>query len=64
MCGTIADNTYMDTHGYQITITLADGSEHTFSATRKPRHWKSWAMQQCPYGTDFYGCRFAMVAAS
>jgi hypothetical protein len=42
-----------------ITITLADGSSHSFSVKFQPRNWKSWLMHQMPYGTDLQGCTFS-----
>lgn len=48
-----------------VQITLRDGSVHIFPfpAGRKPRHAYSWAKQQMPYGTDFFGSTCALVIA-
>lgn len=34
------------------------------TTTRKPKAWKSWIMQRCPYGTDFYGAQFSITKGS
>lgn len=39
-----------------LGVRLADGTEHRFEVTRKPRYWKSWVMDQLPYGTVYMGC--------
>lgn len=41
-----------------LTIRLGNGAEHSFRVQRMPRNWKSWLMQQVPYGTDLRGCTF------
>jgi len=45
-----------------VSITLASGVTREWEWTSIPksgrRHWKSWAMRQLPYGTDFMGCVF------
>lgn len=41
-----------------LTITLADGTEHSRTVRRPVRSWKSWLMRQLPYGTDFQGATF------
>lgn len=43
-----------------LTITLADGTSHSFTEAKRPRYWKSWLMQQLPYGTSFQGCTFTI----
>lgn len=43
----------------RLGVTLRTGETFSFPAAKMPRHWKSWVMQQCPYGTDFYGCTFS-----
>lgn len=43
---------------FTLTITLADGTAFSHTVKRMPRHWKSWLMQQCPYGTPFQGATF------
>jgi hypothetical protein len=48
---------------YEFTVVVHDerlGRKRSFTFTREgmPRHWKSWVMQQCPYGTNFYGAAF------
>lgn len=40
---------------YKLRITLRDGREYAWITAKMPRHWKSWVMQQLPYGTDFQG---------
>jgi hypothetical protein len=49
--------------GFILSVILADGTRHDFERAKMPRHWKSWVMQQMPYGTDFYGCRFERAAS-
>lgn len=44
---------------FQLSVTLTTGETLAFEAAKMPRHWKSWVMQQCPYGTTFQGCTFA-----
>jgi hypothetical protein len=46
----------------RLSVVLADGTRYDFTAAKMPRHWKSWVMQQCPYGTPFMGCRFERKA--
>jgi hypothetical protein len=46
-----------------LSITLQSGETHEFTVKRMPRTWKSWVMQQVPYGTDFYGCSFGRRVA-
>jgi hypothetical protein len=43
-----------------ITVTLADGTIHRVKAATIaiPSAWKSWAMRNLPYGTDFFGATF------
>lgn len=45
---------------YRLTVTLSSGKKITRTVLRKPRHWKSWLMQQAPYGTAFYGCSWTI----
>lgn len=47
---------------YRLTITLRTGERHSFERPTCPRCWKSWLMQQLPYGTDFYGATFKREA--
>lgn len=47
-----------------LAVTLASGERFAFPVAKMPRHWKSWVMQECPYGTDFYGCTFSREIAS
>lgn len=42
-----------------LTITLRSGESYSFTVDHRPRHWKSWVMQQLPYDTDYLGCTFA-----
>lgn len=46
-----------------LSVTLNDGTTHTFTAKKMPRTWKSWVMQQMPYGTDYFGCQFKREVA-
>lgn len=48
---------------YTLTITLNTGEAHSFTVDRMPRHWKSWLMQQLPYGTTFTGASFERKVA-
>lgn len=43
----------------RFTVQLASGARFAFERESMPRHWKSWVMRQCPYGTDFTGAVFA-----
>jgi hypothetical protein len=43
---------------YRLTITTADGRSWSFDRAKMPRHWKSWLMQQVPYGTPMQGAQF------
>lgn len=48
-----------------LTLTLRDGTRYEWNAADLPksirsRTWKSWAMRQLPYGTDFFGCRWGI----
>ena len=43
---------------FRLTLTLADGTVFTHDVKRMPRHYASWLMQRCPYGTTFQGCSF------
>ena len=45
-----------------LAITLSSGERHEFTVSRMPRAWKSWLMQQLPYGTSFQGATFARWA--
>jgi hypothetical protein len=47
---------------YRLTITLATGEAHSFDVAKMPRHWKSWLMQQMPYGTPMQGAQFKREA--
>lgn len=47
---------------FRLTLTLADGTTFAHDVKRMPRHWKSWMMQRCPYGTTFTGATFARKA--
>jgi hypothetical protein len=47
-----------------LTITLADGTSHSETVAKMPRHWKSWLMHKLPYGTDFQGATFSRELAS
>lgn len=40
---------------YRMTVILSTGEAFTFEAERKPRHWRSWIIQQLPYATAFLG---------
>jgi hypothetical protein len=44
---------------YALSVTLADGTTHTFETEKMPRHWCSWVMNKCDYGTKFQGCKFS-----
>lgn len=57
MSTTVITHTEKRAAGY-LQITLRDGTTYRFEQVKLPRHWKSWLMQQVPYGTDFMGCRF------
>lgn len=46
-----------------LTITLADGRSWSFERATLPNHWKSWLMQQLPYGTPKQGCTFKCEAS-
>jgi hypothetical protein len=39
----------------EMGVTLADGTELVVQRPSKPRFWRSWLMQQAPYGTDWFG---------
>lgn len=54
--------TQQDTRRYRLTITLNTGESHSFEVPRIPRAWKSWLMQQLPYGSDFYAAVFEREA--
>jgi hypothetical protein len=43
-----------------LGVTLRGGESFSFVApkTLRPRRWKSWVMDQLPYGTEFFGCRW------
>lgn len=43
---------------FTLTLTLADGTVHTETVKRMPRHWCSWLMHRMPYGTNLQGCTF------
>lgn len=43
----------------RITVTLADGTAHTLTVARMPKHWKSALLQALPFGTDTFGCSFS-----
>jgi hypothetical protein len=43
---------------FTLSVVLADGRRFDFTRATMPRHWKSWVMQQCPYGTNFQGARW------
>jgi hypothetical protein len=45
---------------YRLQITLRSGETHSFTVSRVPRHWKSWVMDQLPYGTDYYACKWSV----
>lgn len=47
---------------YRLRITLNTGESHSFEVKRMPQHWKSWLMQQLPYGSDFYAAVFEREA--
>lgn len=49
---------------FVLTITLRDGTEHSFEVEAMPRHWKSWVMRQMPWGTDFHGAEFSHARVS
>lgn len=42
----------------RLTVTLKDGTAHSFEVVKMPRAWTSWVMQQMPYGTDYFGATF------
>jgi hypothetical protein len=42
-----------------LAITLRSGQTFRSERDTLPRHWKSWLMDQPPYGTDFRGCTFS-----
>jgi hypothetical protein len=44
---------------FALSVTLADGTTHTFEVEKMPRHWCSWVMQKLDYGTVFQGCQFS-----
>lgn len=50
------------TRRYRLTITLNTGKSHSFEVKRMPRAWKSWLMQQLPYGSDCYAAVFEREA--
>lgn len=43
----------------ELKIVLADGTEHTWAKDKLPANWKSWILQQLPYGTDTTGAHFS-----
>jgi hypothetical protein len=45
---------------YILSITLSDGKQYTFRLKHRHAYWKSWLMQQLPYGTDFLGAEFSI----
>jgi len=47
---------------YLLTLTLADGTTHTWTPEKLPKHWTSWCMRQMPSDTDFYGCSWGKEA--
>lgn len=48
----------------RLSVTLGDGTVHSFEVAKMPRHWKSWVMQRCPYGTDYFGCTWSRELVS
>ena len=46
-----------------VSITLSDGSVHTWGPLPRPRFVGSWAMRQLPYGTDLQGSVVRVRAA-
>lgn len=49
---------------FVLTITLQDGTTHSFEVDAMPRHYASWLMRQMPYGTDFHGAQFSSARVS
>ena len=49
---------------FVLTVTLRDGTAHSFEVDSMPRHWASWVMRQMPYGTDFLGAEFSSARVS
>lgn len=49
---------------YRLAITLTSGERFEFTVAKMPRAWKSWLMQQVPYGASFYGCEFSREVVS
>lgn len=45
----------------RLSVTLADGTVYAYDVVKMPRAWKSWVMQQVPYGTEFFGCTWSRV---
>lgn len=45
---------------FRISITLRTGETFSADCRRRPRHWKSAAMDLTPYGTDYRGARFKL----
>jgi hypothetical protein len=43
---------------FTLSVTLVDGTKHTFKVATVPPAWKSWVMRQLPYGTSFQGATF------
>lgn len=43
---------------FKLTITLQDGTTHSETVAKMPKHWNSWLMHRMPYGTDFQGATF------
>lgn len=48
---------------FVATVELEDGTIYHFTAARRPRAWKSWAMRQIPYDADRSGVKFAQKSA-
>jgi hypothetical protein len=42
---------------FKLSITTA-GQTWTFDVPKIPKFWKSWLMQQVPYGTPMQGAEF------
>lgn len=40
----------LSTHAAVLSITLATGETFSYPVAKMPRNWKSWVMQQLPYG--------------
>jgi hypothetical protein len=41
---------------WEIVLRFPSGRIERFTVFQIPKSWKSWTMQQLPYGTDFTGC--------